>query len=55
MSDIDHYRCLMLTSNTALAEALDSAIIGFLTAVDGRGQPQTTPVWYIRDGGDLVV
>ncbi len=55
MSDIDHYRSLMLTSNTALAEALDSAIIGFLTAVDGRGQPQTSPVWYIRDGEDLVV
>ena len=45
----------MLTSNTALAEALDSAIIGFLTAVNHRGQPQTSPVWYIRDGEDLVV
>jgi PPOX class probable F420-dependent enzyme len=45
----------MLTSNTGLAEALDSAIIGFLTAVNGRGQPQTSPVWYIRDHDDLVV
>ncbi len=45
----------MLTSNTGLAKALDSAIIGFLTAVNGRGQPQTSPVWYIRDGEDLVV
>ena len=45
----------MLTSETGLAKALDSAIIGFLTAVSGRGQPQTSPVWYIRDGEDLVV
>jgi PPOX class probable F420-dependent enzyme len=45
----------MLTSKTGLAEALDSAIIGFLTAVNGRGQPQTSPVWYIRDGEELVV
>jgi PPOX class probable F420-dependent enzyme len=45
----------MLTSNTGIAKALDSAIIGFLTAVNGRGQPQTSPVWYIRDGEDLVV
>jgi PPOX class probable F420-dependent enzyme len=45
----------MLTSNTGLAEALDSDIIGFLTAVNGRGQPQTSPVWYIRDGEELVV
>lgn len=55
MSDIRHYRCLMLTSDAGLAKALDSAIIGFLTAVNGRGQPQTSPVWYIRDGEDLVV
>jgi PPOX class probable F420-dependent enzyme len=45
----------MLTSNTGLPKALDSAIIGFLTAVNGHGQPQTSPVWYIRDGEDLVV
>jgi len=45
----------MLTSKTGLAEALDSAIIGFLTAVNGRGQPQTSPVWYIRDEEDLVI
>ena len=45
----------MLTPDTGLAKALDSAIIGFLTAVNGRGQPQTSPVWYIRDGEDLVV
>ncbi len=45
----------MLTSKTGLAEALDFAIIGFLTAVNSSGQPQTSPVWYIRDGEDLVV
>lgn len=45
----------MLTSKTGLAEALDSAIIGFLTAVNSRGQPQASPVWYIRDDEELVV
>ncbi len=55
VTDIRHYRRLMLTSKTGLAEALDSAIIGFLTAVNSRGQAQTSPVWYIRDHDDLVV
>jgi PPOX class probable F420-dependent enzyme len=34
---------------------MDREIIGFLTAVDPSGQPQTSPVWYIRDGDRLVV
>ncbi len=31
------------------------ALIGFLTAVNHEGQPQTSPVWFLRDGEDLVV
>jgi len=35
--------------------ALDSALIGFLTAVNPQGQPQTSPIWFIRDGEDIVI
>jgi len=45
----------MLTNITGLPEVLDTDLIGFLTAVDAEGQPQTSPVWYLRDGEDLIV
>ena len=45
----------MITDNPALVKLLDEELIGFLTAVAADGQPQASPVWYIRDGEDLVV
>lgn len=45
----------MLTNPPALATVLDRDLIGFLTAVDRGGQPQTAPVWFVRDGDDIVV
>ena len=45
----------MLTDTSGLAEALDQAMIGFLTTVNTKGQPQTSPIWFMRDGDDLVV
>jgi len=45
----------MLTNDTQLVSALDQDLIGFVTAVDDSGQPQTAPVWFIRDGEDIVV
>jgi PPOX class probable F420-dependent enzyme len=45
----------MLTSKPRVTEALDLALIGFLTAVDREGQPQTSPVWFLRDGDELIV
>lgn len=45
----------MITDSPRLTAALDNDLIGFLTAVDGSGQPQTSPVWFIRDGNDIVV
>lgn len=45
----------MLSSNAELCVALDSDRIGFLTAVNPHGQPQTSPVWFIREGDELVV
>ena len=45
----------MLTSKQGLVEALDNALIGFVTAVDTSGQPQTSPVWFHRDADDIIV
>jgi PPOX class probable F420-dependent enzyme len=45
----------MLTDNPALVKLLDEELIGFLTAVSPDGQPQASPVWYLRDGEDIVV
>jgi PPOX class probable F420-dependent enzyme len=45
----------MLSNTSGLSMALDSALIGFLTAVNIQGQPQTSPIWFIRDGEDIVV
>jgi PPOX class probable F420-dependent enzyme len=45
----------VLTANPRVADALDAASIGFLTAVNLSGQPQTSPVWFLRDGDDLIV
>lgn len=45
----------MLTDNAKAAAILDRDLIGFLTAVNESGQPQTAPVWFWRDDDDLVV
>lgn len=45
----------MLTDRPEVCAALDKAVIFHLTAVSGSGQPQTTPVWFLRDGDDIVV
>ena len=45
----------MVTDQPTLAKILDHELIGLLTAVDDDGQPQTTPVWFVRDGEDIVV
>ena len=45
----------MLIERPDVCEALDQALIGHLTAVSATGQPQTTPVWFLRDGDELIV
>lgn len=45
----------MLTESADLMKVLDDELIGFLTAVNAAGQPQASPVWFVRDGDDLVV
>lgn len=45
----------MLSEKPGLADALDRAPIAFLTAVNALGQPQTSPIWFHRDGDDIIV
>ena len=45
----------MLSHTPGLTEALDADLVGFLTAVNAKGQPQTSPIWFIRDGDDIVI
>lgn len=45
----------MLTDNALLAKILDNDLIGFITAIDEAGQPQTSPVWFVRDGEDIII
>jgi PPOX class probable F420-dependent enzyme len=45
----------MLSGTEGLPELLDKELIAFLTAVNENGQPQASPVWFQRDGEDIVV
>lgn len=45
----------MLSDDPRIARALDDALIGFVTAVNRAGQPQTSPVWFLREGDELIV
>ncbi len=45
----------MLTERPDVCAALDAAVIAHLTAVSPHGQPQTTPVWFLREGDEIVV
>jgi len=41
--------------NDRIRTILDRELIGFLTAVNESGQPQAAPVWFVRDGDDIIV
>jgi PPOX class probable F420-dependent enzyme len=45
----------MLTSDPKLAAELDRDLIGLLTTVNANGQPQTSPIWFLREGEDVVI
>lgn len=49
------YRQCMLSNTAHLARLLDKELIAFLTTVNDDDQPQTSPVWFQRDGEDIVV
>jgi PPOX class probable F420-dependent enzyme len=45
----------MLFDRPEVARKLDDDLIGWLTSVSPEGQPQSSPVWFLRDGADLLV
>lgn len=36
-------------------ERLEKDMIGWLTTVTAEGQPQTFPIWFLWDGGEILV
>jgi PPOX class probable F420-dependent enzyme len=45
----------MLENRPELAGRLDEDLVGWLTTVTASGQPQSSVVWYLRDGDDLLI
>lgn len=45
----------MLEEHPKVGAQLDEELIGWLTTVDSHHQPQSSPIWFIRDGNDLVL
>lgn len=45
----------MLETRPELAGSLDEDLVGWLTTVTESGQPQSSVVWFLRDGDDLLV
>lgn len=45
----------MLENRPELASQLDEELVGWLTTVSPSGQPQSSVVWFLRDGDDLLI
>jgi PPOX class probable F420-dependent enzyme len=45
----------MFATRPELALELDQELVGWLTTVSPTGQPQSSVVWFLRDGHDLLV
>ena len=45
----------MLSKHPEVASALDQDLVGWFTTVNPDGKPQSSAVWFIRDGDCLVV
>lgn len=45
----------MIADIPGLADILDDELVGFITAVNPEGQPQTSPVWFVRSGEEIVI
>ena len=44
----------MLSDTPGLTDVLDADLVGFLTAVNAKGQPQTSPIWFILDNASTT-
>ncbi len=45
----------MIETRPELAARMDQELVGWLTTVSPTGQPQSSVVWFLRDGDDLLV
>jgi PPOX class probable F420-dependent enzyme len=45
----------MLENRPELAGRLDEDLVGWLTTVSSSGQPQSSVVWFLREGDDLLI
>ncbi|HWL49684.1 MAG TPA: TIGR03667 family PPOX class F420-dependent oxidoreductase [Acidimicrobiia bacterium] len=45
----------MLETQPELIARLDDDLVGWLTTVTESGQPQSSVVWFLRDGDDLLI
>lgn len=45
----------MFDTRPEVARELDSELVGWLTSVSASGQPQSSVVWFLREGDDLLV
>ena len=45
----------MITQRPEVAEKLDHELVGWFTTVTQDGQPQSSPVWFVREDDDLLV
>ena len=45
----------MLETRPELTARLDDELVGWLTTVTKSGQPQSSVVWFLRDGDELLV
>ncbi len=45
----------MLETRPEAAAQLDEEQVGWLTTVTSSGQPQSSIVWFLRDGDDLLI
>jgi PPOX class probable F420-dependent enzyme len=45
----------MLDEKPAVRRRLEDAVVAWLTTVSPAGQPQSSPVWFIVDGDELLV
>ena len=49
------YAPRMLSAHPSALAKLDQELVGWLTTVNDAGQPQSSPVWHVTDGDDLIV